>query len=891
MSCSSTTTEVVSESTTVVDTSEPAPLVVDVRISEIHYHAVADREDEEFVELVNLGGAALQLQGWCIDGIKFCFEEAVILDRDAYLVIGRSEFPGSLSNKADELSVIDPLGQVFDTVSYADREPWSELADGGGHSLQRIDFALEGSDPNAWSSAPPTPGTPFVASEKATVGDMVVTEINFHPEDDDPGARFVEVMNTTDSVIDLNGWCVEGIEWCWATSTIVEPGSTLLVTDVDGLPRLSRESDRLRLVSADGLVHDVVRYEDRQPWPAMADGHGETLHRRDLDESGLEPGNWESGAASPGTSQASAGAGLVPIVDQVDFALSPQPGASWDVVAVARMQPTTATMYYRVGFGEEVALAMAIDGAEMSATIPGQGAGELVRFRIELSDGGNVGQYPRVGDGARYTGTVVAGEPDAPTPLTRFQWFIPDDVYDVARVETTLHGDEGFPAVFAVNGEIMDNVTIRIKGNQARSNKKRKWKVMLPAGHQWDMGGLLESSVDEFDLLPAATDKSYSREILTSDMQKMSGGVYQQVFPVRLEKNGEFFGLYMYGESSDADWRDKIGLSADSWVYKAERVSKLSLSNLDLPRDVFQTHYERFSRTYEDDDDRQLRDLIETLGTLKGEDLVRFAYEHVDVPQVIEAIATMRVVQHPEWQHKNYYVVLDPEDERWRLLPIDFDLNFGRRYASPCNARCDEVKADPWMEYPAGNKLAGIFLNNEHFRVLVDRRTRTLADQFLAPGYLEQRVAELFVAMAADAELDRRKWGQYGTSQSLEQAQRVLMEQYVVPKRRYYLESDKYLPPSQTPDPTLVVDIIEQDESGRVIRASISNPSTDAIDVSGRVVEEIGARLPAGVVIPAMGSIEVVFDRGPVDIDASTPLVDVRLRVTAERWSPDEAEK
>jgi len=875
-------------SPTIEPTTAPAPAVVDVRISEIHYHAPADREDDEFVELINLGGAEIQLQGWCIDGIKYCIEESTVLAPNAFLVIGRGSFSGSLSNKSDELSVTDPLGQTFDTVLYTDRDPWSELADGGGHSLQRTYFARDGSDPQAWSSAPPTPGTAFVQAERATVGDVVITEINFHPEDDDPAARYVELTNTTSAPIDLNGWCVEGIEWCWTATTVVAAGSTHLVADPSGLARLARNSDRLRLVSADGVVHDVVRFQDHQPWPAMADGHGESLHRRDPFESGLEPGNWESRAGTPGVSQAVAGAGLVPIIDQVDFALLPAAGEALNVVATARTEPTSATLHYRVGFAEEIAIEMTIDGRILAASIPGQLPGELVRFRIEVSDDVATGSFPRAGDGARYTGTVVASEPDAPSPLTRFQWFIADEVYELARVETTLHGDDGFPAVLVVNGEIMDNVTIRIKGNQARSNKKRKWKVMLPAGHQWDMGGLLASPVDEFDLLPAATDKSYSREILTSDMQAMSGGVYQQVFPVRLEKNKEFFGLYMYGESSDADWRDKIGLSADSLVYKAEKVSKLNLGNLDLPRDVFAAHYERYSQTYADDDDVQLRELIRTLGTLKGDDLIRFAYEHVDVPQVIEAIATMRVVQHPEWQHKNYFVVFDPEDERWRLLPIDFDLNFGRRYASPCNARCDEVRADPWMNYPDTNRLAGIFLNDDHFRVLVDRRTRTLADQFLAPGYLEQRVAELFASMSADAELDRRKWGQYGTSQSLEQAQRILMEQYVLPKRRMYLESDKYLPASQSSDPVLSVEISDQDESGRVLRATISNGTSEAVDVSGRVFEEIGARLPAGVVIPAMGTIEVAFDRSPIDIDPSTPIDQLRLVVDAERWTPDD---
>jgi hypothetical protein len=343
----------------------------------------------------------------------------------------------------------------------------------------------------------------------------------------------------------------------------------------------------------------------------------------------------------------------------------------------------------------------------------------------------------------------------------------------------------------------------------------------------------------------------------------------------------------MYGESSDANWRDKIGLSADSIVYKAERVASLKMLALDYPPDVFRTYYERFSQPYVDNDD-ELRALIETLGTLKGDDRIRFAYEHLDIPQVIEAIATMRIVQHAEWQHKNYFVVYDPVDDRWRLLPIDFDLNFGRRYASPCNARCDVVKADPWMNYPDGNRLAEIFLDTEHFKILVDRRTRTLADEFLAPGFLENRLAELFVLMEFDAELDRRKWGQYGESQSLAEAHQVLLNQYIIPKRAMYLESGKYLPPAQSSRIQLDEEVSEQDASGRVLSGVIKNTTFDAVDVSGRVFEKIGARLPAGVVIPPLGSIEVIFDQAPITIAADTPVNQLRLVVVAKRWSAED---
>jgi hypothetical protein len=860
---------------------------IDVRFSEIHYHAPGDKEEDEFIELVNRGADEVELQGWCITGVKYCVESSTIIKAGSFIVFPRSSFLGSLSNKSDELKLVDPLGQVLDSVTYLDRSPWPELADGNGHSLQRVNFELDGSDPTAWSSAQPTQGLEFIDDDELLAGEIVITEINFHPENDDPAAQYIELANMSAAPIDLNGWCIEGIDWCWTTALLVDAEATIVLKDPNGLASLSHSSDRLRVVDPDGVVQDVIRYKDQQPWPAMADGRGETLHRRDIAQSGLEPGNWESRVGSPGVSEAVDNAGLIPIVEQVDFELLPEQGVPLVVTAQISTDVTKANLVYRIGFLDEVALPMTIDGSTVAATIPGQLAGSLIRFRVELFDGSTFGFFPRAGDGARYTGTVVASDPDVPTPLTRFQWFIPDDVYDQARGTTSLHGDEGFPAVFAVNGEIMDNVTVRVKGNQARTNFKRKWKVMLPAGYQWDMGGLLVEPIDEFDLLPAATDKSYSREILTADMQALSGGVFQQVFPVRVEKNSEFFGLYMYGESSDANWRDKIGLSADSIVYKAEKVASLKMLALDYPPDVFRTYYERFSQTYVDKDD-ELRALITTLGTLKGDDLIRFAYEHLDIPQVIEAIATMRIVQHAEWQSKNYFVVFDPVDERWRLLPIDFDLNFGRRYASPCNARCDVVKADPWMEYPDGNRLAGIFLNSEHFRILVDRRTRTLADEFLAPDHLETRLSELFALMEVDAEMDRLKWGQYGESQSLAEAQQILHKQYNIPKRSMYLESGKYLPPAQSNQVELIEEVSEQDTSGQVLRGVITNTTFEAVDVSGRVFEKIGAILPAGVVIPPLGSLEVVFDRAPVTIAAETPVDQLRLVVSAKRWSADD---
>jgi hypothetical protein len=73
-----------------------------------------------------------------------------------------------------------------------------------------------------------------------------------------------------------------------------------------------------------------------------------------------------------------------------------------------------------------------------------------------------------------------------------------------------------------------------------------------------------------------------------------------------------------------------------------------------------------------------------------------------------------------------------------------------------------------------------------------------------------------------------------------------------------------------------------------VLSGVIKNTTFDAVDISGRVFEKIGARLPAGVVIPPLGSIEVVFDQAPITIAADTPVNQLRLVVVAKRWSAED---
>ena len=51
-----------------------------VVISELMYHPLSDVDGDEFIELYNAGTVALDVSGWCFEGVTYCFP-AVSVDR------------------------------------------------------------------------------------------------------------------------------------------------------------------------------------------------------------------------------------------------------------------------------------------------------------------------------------------------------------------------------------------------------------------------------------------------------------------------------------------------------------------------------------------------------------------------------------------------------------------------------------------------------------------------------------------------------------------------------------------------------------------------------------------------------------------------------------------
>lgn len=141
--------------------------------TEVMYHPDSDRRAEEFVELVNTGGA-IDVSGWCVDGIAFCFPASTILSAgqrltlaadgaaflDAYGLVADHVYIGELDDAGERLTLRDAGLFPVDELIYRDDGFWPVTPDGLGPSLELIVEGLSNDDPRNWRASSANGGTP-----------------------------------------------------------------------------------------------------------------------------------------------------------------------------------------------------------------------------------------------------------------------------------------------------------------------------------------------------------------------------------------------------------------------------------------------------------------------------------------------------------------------------------------------------------------------------------------------------------------------------------------------------------------------------------------------------------------------------------------------------------
>jgi len=145
---------------------EVPPLV----ITKIMYHPetsidFSDSDDLEFIEITNNGDYTVDLTGIYFGGTGLVYQfpaystlephKSVVLASNSdsfqlkYGFTPCSQFTRHLSNKSENLLLLDAFGNIIDNVNYCDSVPWPD-ADGNGYYLDLIDANLDNSVTGNW---------------------------------------------------------------------------------------------------------------------------------------------------------------------------------------------------------------------------------------------------------------------------------------------------------------------------------------------------------------------------------------------------------------------------------------------------------------------------------------------------------------------------------------------------------------------------------------------------------------------------------------------------------------------------------------------------------------------------------------------------------------------
>jgi hypothetical protein len=560
-----------------------------------------------------------------------------------------------------------------------------------------------------------------------------------------------------------------------------------------------------------------------------------------------------------------------------DVAHAPQvPLGDQDVLVTATVSPafapvTNVTLHYRIMFSNEVAVTMYDDGAHgdgapgdqvFAAIIPASAStnGEMIRYYVTAAD--NLGRTSRVpifnspSDADEYLGTIVQN-PALDTVLPVFHWFVANPV----AAETAT----GTRCSIFYNGELYDNVFVRIRGGTSRSWPKKSYKIELNEDHEFELHPG-QRRVTEFDLNTTYTDKSYVRSVLTYEHQRDAGLPSPETFLAHLRQNTAFYNVCLYSEQPDKDFLRRVGLDETGALYKCGPGS--TYENI--------ASFEKKTRLLEGTADVQA--LVAGLA-LNGAALEAFVFDNLDVPAMVNFMALVVTTQNIDASDKNHFLYRDSEGTReWRMLPWDQDLTFGpdalntdnivynsQNTNAPTCASHPFIGARPFLLHAGKyNRLLEAIIKTPRTREMLLRRTRTLTDRFLTTGYFQRRIDELVAAIGPDVLLDQARWGANaafpGTTYSLAQANDRIKNEYLAPRLLYLAGTNIVAvgaanPNTQPPQTTVGIASFEfNPASGNQAEEYIclTNPLPSAVDVSEwRIDGAIRFTFAPGTVIPS----------------------------------------
>jgi hypothetical protein len=767
--------------------SLPPPAIA---INEIHYHPFNDLDlEEEYVELINTTATAIDLVGYCFtDGIDFCFTASRVLQPGDLVVVCRNEsivrsrfgitntagnYLGELSNGGERLTLLDPVGNLADSVRYGDSGDWPVAADGLGYSLEKIVARAPSDDPASWSDAgslgpPPTSewhtvsatgvGTSsrlyFYASEASEflIDDVSLVDVT------NPG---VNLLANGAFDAGIAGWTGVGnhLESRWsraAGGTIFPEAAMNLIADGQG----TGSSNSVR---ADATVtldtSGATTYRLTFSYKSVL-GNADLIAR--LSNSTPSRGVYfvsagsGAGSATPGAPNLIARAMLPPYISKIRrFPEEPTSTDGTWITARVKGDVTAVKLVATLpGGSQEFPMlddGLSNDGAAgdgvYGGEVPPQPHDTPVPFVIQALSAGGSRISPSASDTSTAHGYYVNdNQPGSPLPI--YTLIVPGA--DPRAFASGLNCSVYVECSFAYRGDLYYKVGIRARGQSVCGTFKRFLKVRFLRGHEF-------KGQRKINLQSLWTDKSLIREHMAWKMfGEMDNPTCLHDF-VRVHANGEYYGLHAHLEHPDSRWLDRTGLNPDGNLYKAT-----------ASREERTGTYEK--KTNENGDYSDLTTFLNAMHDSPAAGLVSFFQTNTNPDTIIDYQLSQVLVNNSDYPHKNHYLYHDTETGRWIPTTWDVDLTFGKvwsgTYGGVLNDGMHTPGITPWYTTNVRGEGTGNYLLDKffaqagtHFRRAYLARLWSALQEKYTTAVFNERIAGLRELLFDEQLEDIAEWG------------------------------------------------------------------------------------------------------------------------------------
>ena len=320
--------------------------------------------------------------------------------------------------------------------------------------------------------------------------------------------------------------------------------------------------------------------------------------------------------------------------------------------------------------------------------------------------------------------------PNETTQLPRYQMEITEENLYLLNVD--IWSDEYVEADLTIEGEFFPEAGVRYRGGITRPRSKKNYKLNLPQGHLFNLR-------DKFNLQAELADISMLRDRLCYEAFDLLGCFNPLFQNVHLQRNDEFIGVYLDIEQINNHFLERNGLSTSGNLYKC--ASTLCL----LPHyGAYQCHY--FKENNPNSDWYDIIDFIEWLNSSSPEEFhdeagCRFAVdEYLDNYTALIAAGDMDFVAH------NYYMYLNPLDERWYFFNYDHSYSFSL-YNTPIDLG---TQNNPLPNIDVWNVLLDKVMEDSLFRYSYCKKL----ERFLNGGFSIQQFQNLIAAAHSEIEYD-----------------------------------------------------------------------------------------------------------------------------------------